>query len=82
MTLKGQANQNLELQESAVRPRAEDTSGNRALNPDDIRRRAYEIYMERGNMPGRELEDWLQAESELRSAALFVRGATGGKHRP
>lgn len=30
-----------------------------------IRRRAYEIYLERGSEPGRELEDWLQAEREL-----------------
>lgn len=30
-----------------------------------IRRRAYEIYLERGAHPGHELEDWLQAEHEL-----------------
>jgi hypothetical protein len=30
-----------------------------------IRRRAYEIYLERGGEPGRDLEDWLQAEGEL-----------------
>jgi hypothetical protein len=30
-----------------------------------IRRRAYEIYLERGAQPGLELEDWLQAEREL-----------------
>jgi hypothetical protein len=32
---------------------------------DNIRRRAYEIYLERGSVPGRDLEDWLQAEREL-----------------
>jgi hypothetical protein len=31
-----------------------------------IRRRAYEIYRERGEQPGRELDDWLQAERELK----------------
>jgi hypothetical protein len=31
----------------------------------EIRRRAYEIYLERGAQPGHELEDWLQAEREL-----------------
>ena len=30
-----------------------------------IRRRAFEIYLERGSEPGRDLEDWLQAEREL-----------------
>ena len=32
---------------------------------DSIRRRAYEICLERGSEPGRELDDWLQAEREL-----------------
>ena len=32
---------------------------------DKIRRRAYELYVERGEEPGRDIEDWLQAEREL-----------------
>ena len=32
---------------------------------DEIRTRAYELYLARGAQPGRELEDWLRAESEL-----------------
>ena len=31
----------------------------------DIRNRAYGIYLQRGEQPGYELEDWLQAEREL-----------------
>jgi hypothetical protein len=31
----------------------------------EIRSRAYELYLARGAQPGRELEDWLQAEREL-----------------
>jgi hypothetical protein len=31
-----------------------------------IRKRAYELYVERGREPGKELEDWLRAEQELR----------------
>ena len=31
----------------------------------EIRNRAYEIYLLRGGQPGYELEDWLQAEREL-----------------
>ena len=31
----------------------------------EIRNRAYEIYLERGEQSGYELEDWLQAEREL-----------------
>ena len=30
-----------------------------------IRRRAYELYLERGGAPGRDVDDWLQAEQEL-----------------
>src|ERR1700757_3306999 len=36
-----------------------------ASREDEIRTRAYEIYLARGAEPGRELEDWLQAEREL-----------------
>ncbi|HUI07663.1 MAG TPA: DUF2934 domain-containing protein [Verrucomicrobiae bacterium] len=32
---------------------------------DEVRARAYEIYLERGGQPGRDLDDWLQAEFEL-----------------
>jgi len=32
---------------------------------EDIRRRAYELYEQRGGEDGRELEDWLQAEAEV-----------------
>ena len=32
---------------------------------EEVRCRAYEIYLEHGEQTGRELEDWLQAEREL-----------------
>ena len=45
------------------------TKGNQ-LGPrpkyEEIARRAYELYERRGGEPGREQEDWLQAENELR----------------
>jgi hypothetical protein len=31
-----------------------------------IRRRAYELYLQRCNQPGSEIDDWLQAEEEIR----------------
>ena len=34
---------------------------------EEIRRRAYELYLERGSTPGSESEDWLIAEREVRS---------------
>jgi DUF2934 family protein len=33
-----------------------------------IRRRAYELCVQRGNESGSELDDWLQAEEEIGSA--------------
>jgi hypothetical protein len=33
---------------------------------DEIRIRAHEIFQTRGGIPGRELEDWLLAEHELK----------------
>ena len=33
-----------------------------------VRQRAYELYVERGNESGSELDDWLQAEEEIRTA--------------
>jgi len=44
--------------------REEASTGNSARD-EEIRLRAYEIYPERGEQPGCELDDWLQAEREL-----------------
>jgi hypothetical protein len=33
-----------------------------------IRQRAYELYVDRGNESGSELDDWLQAEEEIMQA--------------
>ena len=33
----------------------------------EIRRRAFELYLERGAVPGHEHEDWLSAEREILS---------------
>lgn len=49
---------------SAATPDAE-TNGAGPLHYQKIRIRAYEIYLERGEQHGRDLDDWLQAEHEL-----------------
>jgi Protein of unknown function (DUF2934) len=41
-----------------------------AAREDEIRLRAYEIYLQRGGEPGREMDDWLKAERELERGAL------------
>jgi Protein of unknown function (DUF2934) len=42
---------------------------------DKVRQRAYEIYLERGAVAGFEVEDWLQAESEVLDAPNFKKAA-------
>ena len=69
MKLKDKRNETLELHTGPIQSHAEDTSANHTLSRDEIRRRAYEIYLERDGLPGNELDDWLQAERELLRAA-------------
>ena len=40
-----------------------------APTTEEIARRAYEIFVARGQGAGRDMEDWLQAERELTGAA-------------
>jgi predicted SnoaL-like aldol condensation-catalyzing enzyme len=42
-----------------------------AARHEETRRRAYEIYLERGAHPGGELNDWLRAERELNKAFVL-----------
>ena len=46
---------------------------------EQIRRRAYELYLERGGASGDELDDWLRAEREIRdrSGSERARSETG-----
>ena len=39
---------------------------------EQIRARAFELYLERGRQPGHEIDDWLQAEFELTHLPLHV----------
>jgi hypothetical protein len=50
---------------AAARPAAQDTPSSTGPSLDDIRRRAYERYQERGGNHGRHFDDWLEAEKEL-----------------
>jgi Protein of unknown function (DUF2934) len=43
------------------------TSVSNSARHEEIRIRAYEIYIERDGQPGDELSDWVQAEREVES---------------
>lgn len=46
---------------------------------DAVARRAYEIYQNRGGNHGADLDDWLEAERQLRRGASNVTGPTGSE---
>ncbi|OFV88984.1 MAG: hypothetical protein A2V74_04030 [Acidobacteria bacterium RBG_16_70_10] len=48
---------------------------------DAIAKRAYEIWLGRGGEPGREVENWLEAERELREASKGRPKAKGRRDR-
>jgi Protein of unknown function (DUF2934) len=56
------------------RSRESRETADREPTDDEVARRAYEIYVSRGQEPGRHVEDWLQARRELN--ALRGRGPT------
>jgi hypothetical protein len=35
------------------------------LSKEEIAHRAYELYVQRGGEPGKDVEDWVRAEKEL-----------------
>jgi hypothetical protein len=49
--------------------------GSRDVSDEDVRNRAHEIYLRRGEGDGDQVSDWLEAERE-------VRGQSGGPRTP
>jgi len=70
---ENKSNGDLDLRTSPVQHQADATSVRHRPSHEEIERRAYEIYLERGGLPGNELGDWLRAERELQKVALFKR---------
>lgn len=52
---------------SAKRVESAQTSVSDSARHEEVRIRAYEIYIERHGQPGDDLSDWLQAEREVES---------------
>jgi hypothetical protein len=55
------------------------TNGVAEPDSDAIAKRAYELYLQRGSVPGFELDDWLQAEAELFAVASVKKAAAPSK---
>jgi hypothetical protein len=62
---------NKAVKERIIGREVESRTKARAISPvqrpsdDEVRRRAFEIHVERGGIRGYDLDDWLQAEKEL-----------------
>jgi len=56
-------------------------SPDRFSDPDAIARRAYEIYQNRGGSHGADLDDWLEAERQLKRGPTDVTGPAPAKPR-
>ena len=54
------------LPDQSGRLMAVDPLGTNAPPEEVVRRKAYEIYEQRGRQEGRALQDWLQAEGEVK----------------
>jgi len=70
MASKPKRNAITEPQATSTQAETGEASVGNSAREEEIRRRAYEIYLERGEQPGRDLEDWLQAERELARGVL------------
>jgi hypothetical protein len=71
MSSKPKGNGGTEPQSTSTQPVALEVSAGNTVLDEEIRRRAYEIYLERGEQSGRDLDDWLQAERELQRGVLW-----------
>lgn len=48
----------------------------RELSAQEISDRAYELYLQRGGEPGKDVEDWVRAEKELGADAVVAERKT------
>jgi hypothetical protein len=56
-------------------PKPNDAAPKGRPSDDEIAKRAYELYLQRGSLPGYEIDDWLQAEAELTASASRTESA-------
>jgi hypothetical protein len=67
---KPKSNSDAEPQATSTQIETEEVSLGNSARTEEIKRRAYEIYLERGKQSGHDVDDWLQAEPELERGVL------------
>ena len=73
MASKNKSNGYSVPRKTSVKRQAEETPARPTPSQEEIRGRAYEIYLEREGHAGDALDDWFRAERELQKVALFTR---------
>jgi hypothetical protein len=81
MSSKPKRNGSTAAEATSTQAETREVSAGKSAPDDEIRHRAYEIYLERGGEPGRELDDWLQAERELDHGVIWL-GQAGKEANP
>jgi hypothetical protein len=81
MSQKNKGNETLELHANPIKPLTLNSSAKHVPSYKEIRRRAYEIYLERDGLGGNEVDDWLQAEAELRGNGFAMRATEETKRK-
>jgi hypothetical protein len=83
MTLQGRSKRSAasEIGANPIQSHSEHIFANRTPACEEISLRAYEIYLERGSLPGNELDDWLQAEREIERSAPQAGESTDRNYR-
>jgi hypothetical protein len=67
---KLKSNSGAEPQATSTQSETGEVPVGNSVRTEEIRRRAYEIYLDRGKQSGHDVEDWLQAEQELEHGVL------------
>jgi hypothetical protein len=67
---KPKSNSDAEPQATSTQLETKEVSLGNSARTEEIKRRAYEIYLERGKQSGHDVDDWLQAEQELERDVL------------
>ncbi len=75
------AGDNPETPKPSRAPRKGNGSTDPLNNPDAVAKRAYEIYQNRGGTHGADLDDWLEAERQLKPGPSDVTGPMPAKPR-
>jgi hypothetical protein len=70
MSTKQKRNRSTDFQATSTQAETGEGAVENSARDEEIRHRAYEIYLERGEQSDTKLDDWLQAERELEQGAL------------